>query len=107
MSGGMEAWGHGAPGRIVTWPAPDAYVLVEGVLLRMVPDSPGMAPGAEVVVRYDASRHRLVAREPDGTDGTDRADRADRADRVTGGGTDQIPRGGADRVDGSGAFGDE
>ncbi|MCX5393760.1 hypothetical protein [Streptomyces sp. NBC_00094] len=98
MSGGMEEWGHGAPGRIVTWPAPDAYVLVEGVLLRMVPDSPGMAPGAEVVVRYDASRHRLVAREPDGTD---------RADRVTGGGTDQAPRGGADRVDGSGAFGDE
>ncbi|MFE9632011.1 hypothetical protein [Streptomyces sp. NPDC006463] len=71
MSGGMEKWGHGAPGRIITWPAPDAYVLVEGVLLRMLPDSPGMAPGTEVVVRYDASRHRLLARE---------AGRADEAD---------------------------
>ncbi|MCX5107819.1 hypothetical protein OOK13_04665 [Streptomyces sp. NBC_00378] len=64
----MERWGHGAPGRIVTWPAPDAYVLVEGVLLRVLPDSPGMAPGTEVVVWFDASRRRLVARAAAGAD---------------------------------------
>lgn len=58
----MEQWGHGAPGRVITWPDPDTYVLVEGVLLRMLPDSPGLAPGAEVVVRYDAARHLLLAR---------------------------------------------
>lgn len=57
----MDEWGHGAAGRIVTWPAPDAYVLVEGVLLRMLPDPPGMPPGTEVVVRYDAARQGLVA----------------------------------------------
>ncbi|MFA7767423.1 hypothetical protein [Streptomyces sp. NRRL S-448] len=68
MSDGMDQWGHGAPGRVITWPDPDAYVLVEGVLLRMPPDSPGMAPGAEVVVRYDAARHRLVARATARTD---------------------------------------
>ncbi|MFJ7777605.1 hypothetical protein [Streptomyces yangpuensis] len=61
MSGGMEQWGHGAPGRVITWPDPDTYVLVEGVLLRMLPDSPGMAPGTEVVVRHDAARRVLVA----------------------------------------------
>ncbi|MFD4029846.1 hypothetical protein ACFWVP_04765 [Streptomyces sp. NPDC058637] len=61
MSGGMDEWGHGAAGRIVTWPAPDAYVLVEGVLLRMPPDPPGMPPGTEVTVRYDAARQGLVA----------------------------------------------
>lgn len=65
----MEKWAHGAPGRIVTWPAPDAYVLVEGVLLRVLPDSPGMAPGTEVVVRHDAARHRLLAREAGPADG--------------------------------------
>ncbi|MBB5121298.1 hypothetical protein AF335_18190 [Streptomyces eurocidicus] len=66
----MEKWGHGAPGRIITWPAPDAYVLVEGVLLRVLPDSPGMAPGTEVVVRYDAARHRLLAYEAERADGS-------------------------------------
>ncbi|MFG2986650.1 hypothetical protein ACGFYQ_36320 [Streptomyces sp. NPDC048258] len=75
MSGGMEEWGgHGAPGRIITWPAPDAYVLVEGVLLRMLPDSPGMVPGTEVVVRFDASRGRLVAQGAAGGDGAARVD---------------------------------
>ncbi|WP_327174548.1 hypothetical protein OG599_04005 [Streptomyces sp. NBC_01335] len=61
MSRGMEKWGHGAVGRVVTWPAPDAYVMVEGVLLRMSMDAPGMAPGAEVVVRHDPERNRLRA----------------------------------------------
>ncbi|MFJ6466555.1 hypothetical protein ACIQM0_37050 [Streptomyces sp. NPDC091387] len=61
MSRGMEKWGHGAAGRVVTWPAPDAYVLVEGVLLRMSMDAPGMVPGTEVVVRHDAARNQLLA----------------------------------------------
>ncbi|MEU9700501.1 hypothetical protein [Streptomyces sp. NPDC047981] len=68
MTGGMERWGHGAPGRIVTWPAPDAYVLVDGVLMRMLTDPPEMIPGTEVVVRYDAGRRRLLARAVDRTD---------------------------------------
>ncbi|MFD5621430.1 hypothetical protein [Streptomyces yangpuensis] len=68
MSGGMEQWGHGAPGRVITWPDPDTYVLVEGVLLRMLADSPGMAPGTEVVVRYDSARRVLVARSAARTD---------------------------------------
>lgn len=69
----MRQWGHGTPGRVITWPAPDTYVLVEGVLLRMLPDSPGLAPGAEVVVRHDAARHLLLARAATRTDegGTD------------------------------------
>ncbi|MEU3663696.1 hypothetical protein AB0E77_28725 [Streptomyces sp. NPDC032940] len=62
MSGEMREWALGAPGRIVTWPAPDAYVLVEGVLLRMRPDSPDMPPGTEVVVGRDDGRPGLVAR---------------------------------------------
>lgn len=67
----MDVWGHGARGRIVTWPAPDAYVLVEGVLLRMLPDPPGLPPGTEVVVRHDAAHGRLVAQaaEPGGDEG--------------------------------------
>ncbi len=65
MGGGMAEWAHGAPGRTVTWPAPDTYVLVEGVLLRMLPDDPGTPAGTEVVVGYDTERRRLVAyREP-------------------------------------------
>lgn len=63
MSTGMEEWAHGSVGRIVTWPDPDAYVLVDGVLLRMLPFSPGMGPGSEAEVRYDAARRRLVAHE--------------------------------------------
>ncbi|MFD0355352.1 hypothetical protein ACFVHW_16700 [Streptomyces sp. NPDC127110] len=47
---------------------PDSYVLVEGVLLRMLPDSPGMVPGAEVVVRYDSARRLLLARAAARTD---------------------------------------
>ncbi|MFE2941437.1 hypothetical protein ACFXKG_20590 [Streptomyces sp. NPDC059255] len=61
MNGGMREWALGARGRIVTWPAPDAYVLVEGVLLRMGTDTPGMAPGTEVVVGHDAEGRTLVA----------------------------------------------
>lgn len=74
----MEKWAHGVSGRTVTWPAPDTYVLVEGVLLRMVPDPPGLPPGTDVVVRHDMARGRLVARAavsgdvPD-EDGADRS----------------------------------
>ncbi|MET8751781.1 hypothetical protein ABZW32_17010 [Streptomyces sp. NPDC004667] len=68
MSRGMRQWGHGAPGRVITWPAPDTYVLVEGVLLRALPDSPGLAPGAEVVLRHDAARRLLLARAAARTD---------------------------------------
>ncbi|OON80690.1 hypothetical protein GBW32_28005 [Streptomyces tsukubensis] len=60
----MHEWALGATGRIVTWPAPDAYVLVEGVLLRMRPDIPGTPPGTEVVVGHDAERRSLVAHSP-------------------------------------------
>lgn len=63
MSRGMEEWAHGSVGRVVTWPDPDAYVLVDGVLLRMLPLSPGMGPGSEAEVRYDDARRRLVAYE--------------------------------------------
>ncbi|MFJ9820647.1 hypothetical protein ACIRU3_36325 [Streptomyces sp. NPDC101151] len=50
----------------MTWPAPDTFVLVEGVLLRMLPDSPDTPVGTEVVVGYDAIRRRLVARTATG-----------------------------------------
>ncbi|OIJ97063.1 hypothetical protein BIV23_31735 [Streptomyces monashensis] len=57
----MAEWARGARGRTVTWPAPDMYVLVEGVLLRMLPDSPETPVGTEVVVGYDTGLRRLVA----------------------------------------------
>lgn len=60
---GMEQWAQGSVGRIVTWPDPDAYVLVDGVLLRLLPLSPGLEPGSEAEVRYDVVRQRLVAYE--------------------------------------------
>ncbi|MET8824413.1 hypothetical protein ABZX40_07625 [Streptomyces sp. NPDC004610] len=73
MNGGMRDWVLGAPGRIVTWPAPDAYVLVDGVLLRMRPDRPGTAPGTEVVVGLAPDGRTLLARTtpPGSADGTE------------------------------------
>ncbi|MER6996711.1 hypothetical protein [Streptomyces sp. NPDC000410] len=61
MTRGMEEWADGSVGRIVSHPDPDAYVLVDGVLLRMLPHPPGALPGTEVEVRHDAGLGRLVA----------------------------------------------
>ncbi|GAA2136539.1 hypothetical protein GCM10009760_16140 [Kitasatospora kazusensis] len=67
----MHEWARGASGRTVTWPAPDTYVLVEGVLLRMLPESGRTPRGTEVVVDHDATRGRLLAR-PAGRPGAPR-----------------------------------
>ncbi|MGG8406269.1 hypothetical protein ACM614_06400 [Streptomyces sp. 12297] len=46
----------------MTWPDPEAYVLVEGVLLRMSVDAPGpLPPGTGVRVRWDARADLLRA----------------------------------------------
>ncbi|MFF4716706.1 hypothetical protein ACFY2V_35720 [Streptomyces eurythermus] len=66
MTRGMAEWAHGRAGRTVTWPAPEAYVLVDGVLLRMVPEPPGLPPGTPVTVRHDRARRLLVAHEDTG-----------------------------------------
>ncbi|TWV57924.1 hypothetical protein FRZ03_01435 [Streptomyces misionensis] len=62
----MTEWADGRTGRTVTWPAPDAYVLVDGVLLRTVPEPPGLPPGTPVTVRRDRTRPLPVAREDTG-----------------------------------------
>ncbi|MEU9117219.1 hypothetical protein AB0D04_37065 [Streptomyces sp. NPDC048483] len=52
----------GSVGRVVTWPDPDAYVLVDGVLVRALPlVADALLPGSEVTVRWDAGRGRPVA----------------------------------------------
>ncbi|MCB5164125.1 hypothetical protein LG634_04650 [Streptomyces bambusae] len=52
----------------MTWPDPDAYVLVDGVMLRMSVRSPGpAAPGTRVQVQWDPRQGALVARAADGT----------------------------------------
>ncbi|WP_311667565.1 hypothetical protein [Streptomyces chisholmiae] len=51
----------GVLGRVVTWPAPDAFVLVEGVLLRATPQGEGVRPGAGVRLRLDPDGRRLLA----------------------------------------------
>jgi hypothetical protein len=61
MTRGMWGWAHGCAGRTVTWPAPDVYVLVEGVLLRMRPEPAGVPTGTAVTVRLDDAERRLVA----------------------------------------------
>lgn len=58
----VARWADGAEGRVVTWPDPEAYVLVEGVLLRMSVDAPGpLPPGTGVRVRWDARADLLRA----------------------------------------------
>ncbi|MFF2144652.1 hypothetical protein [Kitasatospora sp. NPDC058190] len=71
MAEGMDEWARGAEGRTVTWPAPDTFVLVEGVLLRMLPEAPATPSGTEVVVGLDETNSRLVAR-PAGRNGAER-----------------------------------
>jgi hypothetical protein len=71
MVDGMDEWAHGASGRTVTWPAPDTYVLIEGVLLRMLPEPAATPRGTEVLVDLDPTSGRLVAR-PVGRDGAPR-----------------------------------
>lgn len=60
-----ELWSaaHGSVGRVVTWPAPDAYVLVEGVLLRALPADVEAVPGLRVRLAFDPERGRLVMRD--------------------------------------------
>ncbi|MFI8962611.1 hypothetical protein ACIGO8_10875 [Streptomyces sp. NPDC053493] len=62
MDGGMARWAHGAVGRVTTWPDPDAYVLLDGVLVRALPEVPGLLPGAAAEVRLDPATGRLCAR---------------------------------------------
>ncbi|GAA1499493.1 hypothetical protein [Streptomyces synnematoformans] len=70
MTGGMVRWAHGRAGRTVTWPAPDAYVLVDGVLLRMRPEPAGVPPGTPVTVRLGEGERGLVAHAgPEAEDG--------------------------------------
>ena len=61
MTRGMAGWAHGRAGRTVTWPAPDVYVLVDGVLLRMRPEPAAVPPGTAVTVRLDESERWPVA----------------------------------------------
>ncbi|SCE61792.1 hypothetical protein GA0115261_111895 [Streptomyces sp. OspMP-M43] len=58
----MVGWAHGAVGRVTTWPDPDVYVLVEGVLLRALPQAPGLLPGAAAELLADPVTGRLLVR---------------------------------------------
>lgn len=62
-------WAHGAVGRVTTWPDPDTYVLVDGVLLRALPDAPGLVPGALAELRLDPATGRFRARPADRGEG--------------------------------------
>ncbi|MFJ2645478.1 hypothetical protein ACIO1C_01865 [Streptomyces sp. NPDC087420] len=57
----MDEWADGATGRVMTWPDPDVYVLVDGVLLRAVPSAPGLVRGSEAALRHDPDLGRLTA----------------------------------------------
>jgi hypothetical protein len=69
----MAPWqaADGGVGRVVTWPSPEAFVLVDGVMLRAWPQSDGALPGASVRLRFDAARQRLLAVAPDRGNGED------------------------------------
>ncbi|MEV6109603.1 hypothetical protein AB0M28_33585 [Streptomyces sp. NPDC051940] len=56
------------PGRVVTYPDPDAYVLVDGVLVRVA--VPGGLPGDEAVLAPDAGSGRPVVLGGNEGDGT-------------------------------------
>ncbi|WP_406166956.1 hypothetical protein [Streptomyces sp. NBC_00996] len=62
-----ELWSgaHGSVGRVVTWPAPDAYVLVDGVLLRALPARVDAIPGRLVRLAFDSGKGRLLMTEAD------------------------------------------
>ncbi|MGA5446174.1 hypothetical protein ACPCVO_05900 [Streptomyces umbrinus] len=62
-----ELWSgaHGSVGRVVTWPAPDAYVLVDGLLLRALPARVHAIPGLRVRLAFDTEQGRLVMAEAD------------------------------------------
>ncbi|WP_176726616.1 hypothetical protein [Streptomyces sp. OspMP-M43] len=47
---------------MTTWPDPDVYVLVEGVLLRALPQAPGLLPGAAAELLADPVTGRLLVR---------------------------------------------
>jgi hypothetical protein len=55
-------WGDadGVLGRVVTWPNPEVYVLVDGVLLRAAVEGGDVVPGRTVGLRLD-QLGRLVA----------------------------------------------
>ncbi|PZT75259.1 hypothetical protein DNK56_15755 [Streptomyces sp. AC1-42W] len=61
----MIEWGDGRTGRTVTWPTPDTYVLVDGVLLRTEAEPPGLPPGTAVTVRHVPGRRLPVSRPDD------------------------------------------
>ncbi|MFJ4201971.1 hypothetical protein ACIP2Y_20365 [Streptomyces sviceus] len=62
-----ELWSgaHGSVGRVVTWPAPDAYVLVDGLLLRALPAHVDAIPGLRVRLDFDPEQERLLMTEAD------------------------------------------
>ncbi|MFE2886361.1 hypothetical protein ACUXZZ_23480 [Streptomyces graminifolii] len=62
-----ELWSgaHGSVGRVVTWPAPDAYVLVDGLLLRALPACVDAIPGLWVRLAFDSGQGRLLITEAD------------------------------------------
>lgn len=66
-----ELWSgaHGSVGRVVTWPAPDAYVLVDGLLLRALPAGVDAIPGLRVRLAFDSEQGRLLMTEADPGDG--------------------------------------
>ncbi|NGN68009.1 hypothetical protein G5C51_29430 [Streptomyces sp. A7024] len=47
----MPGWADGRSGRTVTYPDPDAYVLIDGVLLRARIEPAGCPPGTRVRLR--------------------------------------------------------
>ncbi|MEN8656226.1 hypothetical protein ABCR94_38060 [Streptomyces sp. 21So2-11] len=76
-----ELWSgaHGSVGRVVTWPAPDAYVLVDGLLLRARPAGVHAIPGLRVRLAFDAEQGRLVMTESEPDDDPQRAGNPDTA----------------------------
>jgi hypothetical protein len=56
-------------GRVTTWPDPDTYVLVDGVLLRALPEAPGLMPGDTAELRLDPASGHFRARPPDREEG--------------------------------------
>ncbi|WP_329273006.1 hypothetical protein [Streptomyces sp. NBC_01451] len=76
-----ELWSgaHGSVGRVVTWPAPDAYVLVDGLLLRALPAGVHATPGLRVRLEFDTGQERLVMTESGPDDGPPGAGNPDTA----------------------------
>ncbi|WP_037820823.1 hypothetical protein [Streptomyces sp. NRRL B-3229] len=65
-----ELWSgaHDSLARVVTWPAPDAYVLVDGLLLRALPTGVDAIPGRWVRLAFDPEQRRLLMTEAEPDD---------------------------------------